>query len=273
MATELRRPWWREPVLHFLLLGGAIFLVDGHVRRGRTDPTQIVVTQAVRGDILRAQSQLLGREPTPAEMERYIADWIRAEALYRESRRLGLDEGDSVVRDRLVYKLRQVEQSAIIAPEPSDDVLAAWLREHRAEYVEPLRLDFEQVLAAKETGASEARARELRERLARGESPVGLGDAFAPGQRHANRSSSYVARTFGEGFSAALVTMPIGEWTIAESIHGVHVVRVSKRSGGTEPTLARLRPMLVRDWKKAEQLRMLERRLDELAAKYHVEHE
>jgi hypothetical protein len=76
--------WAREPLLHFILLGGLLFAVD-HVMAGRADdPRTIVVGAQVDSEAIEQFREVRGREPTDAELAALHQVWLDNEVLYRE---------------------------------------------------------------------------------------------------------------------------------------------------------------------------------------------
>src|SRR5262245_17046022 len=96
------RRFYREPLLHFLLLGALIFVAHRGLQRLKTGDNVIVVTPALRADLGRELSAELGRAPQPAELESALETWKAEEILFREGLRLGLDKDDLLVRRRVV---------------------------------------------------------------------------------------------------------------------------------------------------------------------------
>ena len=96
----------REPLLHFLLIGAAIFLVHA-LLSGETPPRHdLVVVSRGRIDSLAAQFQAThGRSRDAAERDDLILTWVREEILCREALALGLNREDTVIRDRLRQKM------------------------------------------------------------------------------------------------------------------------------------------------------------------------
>ena len=80
------RRWLREPLLHFLLLGVALFVVDGYVHRGRggvESSKEIALTlDELRQLDLYFESQWR-RLPTPEEFDRLVENKVQEEVLYR----------------------------------------------------------------------------------------------------------------------------------------------------------------------------------------------
>jgi hypothetical protein len=75
----------REPLLHFFLLGAALFLLFGWLNRGAMEaPDEVVVDQARIESLVAQFQRVWQRSPTPAEAQGLIDNWIREEIMYRE---------------------------------------------------------------------------------------------------------------------------------------------------------------------------------------------
>lgn len=130
----------REPLVHFLLLGGVIFAISMVTGRGNSagaapaSDKQIIVTPD-KVALLRSGFVLdFGRQPTDADMQRLIDAYVREEILVREARAQGLDRDDSIVRRRLVQKMEfEVADPAA----PPDAVLADYLAQHPDPFRKP----------------------------------------------------------------------------------------------------------------------------------------
>jgi hypothetical protein len=117
----------REPLVHFLAIGAAIFALSQFMGRGSgaaaaggaTTPTdkQIVVTPEKVALLKSGYVLDNGRDPTDADLQRLIDAYIREEILVREARAQGLDRDDSIVRRRLVQKM----EFAVADPAPPPD--------------------------------------------------------------------------------------------------------------------------------------------------------
>lgn len=108
----------REPLLHFLLMGAAIFLVHALLSGEAPPRHDLVVVSRGRVDSLAAQFEAThGRPPDAAERNDLIRAWVREEILCREALALGLDREDTVIRDRLRQKMEFVAGGADASPE------------------------------------------------------------------------------------------------------------------------------------------------------------
>src|SRR5437763_1231781 len=102
--------WLRNPLLHFVLLGGLLFVGrevwqqrDGARTPGRQRPAIIITAQQL-SQLQTDFAQQWGVPPTKAQMQGLIQDAVDAELLYREARRLRLDFEDRSIRARLVQR-------------------------------------------------------------------------------------------------------------------------------------------------------------------------
>ena len=119
----------REPLVHFLLAGLAIFVffaafgpeVDVGDRR-------IVVNEDQVRRLATQWSQTWQRPPSPTELDGLIRDYIKEEIYYREALRLGLDRDDMVVRRRMHSKMEFLATSETENMTATDDALRAWLK-------------------------------------------------------------------------------------------------------------------------------------------------
>src|SRR5512145_1083371 len=138
---QMRR-WLREPLLHFLLLGLAIFGAFKVVAPADPPQSSIVVTRGVIDGQIAAFSRTWLRPPTPQEVDELLREYVREEIYYREAMALGLDRDDTVIRRRLQQKLEFVAEAEGVAAGPTDDQLRAHLAAHPDAYRTDERLSF-----------------------------------------------------------------------------------------------------------------------------------
>ena len=105
----------REPLLHFLAAGVALFLVFEFVgdRDSELDPRTISVDREVLLTFMQFRLRSFDNNAASARLDNaseseraaFVEDFIREEALYREALGLGLDKDDYIIRRRLVQKV------------------------------------------------------------------------------------------------------------------------------------------------------------------------
>ncbi|MDH4180790.1 MAG: peptidylprolyl isomerase [Betaproteobacteria bacterium] len=269
----------REPLVHFLLLGAALFAADAWLRPASAPAgsTEIVVGEARIRSLAQNFRRTWQRPPSAAELEGLVASHVREEILYREALALGLDRDDAVIRRRLQQKVEFVSEEAAALAKPAEQDLAKYLADHADAFRIPPRVTFRQVFLdpRKRGGALDADARRLLDVLngTRAPSdPSALGDGLALLEpRYEDAPQADVARQFGQEFAADLVKQPQGRWSgPVASGYGAHLVRVDALVPGRLPTVDEVRPLLEREWSNARRQEVSKAFYDKLRAKYKV---
>src|SRR3954451_8883585 len=136
----------REPLLHFLLLGTAIFAIYGFVsKRPTNEPGRIVISEGQVAAMADGFARTWRRPPTREELEVLIKDRVQEEVYCREAMAMGLDKDDTVIRRRLRQKIEFVTDDIAALAEPSDAELTTYLTAHSETFSEPRLYTFSQV--------------------------------------------------------------------------------------------------------------------------------
>jgi parvulin-like peptidyl-prolyl isomerase len=267
----------REPLLHFLLIGAGLFLLYNALNRGQSDaPREIVLSEARVEALAENVATVWMRPPTAVELKGLIDDYVAEEVYYREAVAMGLDQDDTVIRRRLRQKMEFISEDVAAATEPTDAQLQAYLEQHADKFALPATLTFQQVyLSAERRGyAVRADAEKLLAALQAGRGPADpaeAGDATLLPATMEAASPQVIANAFGEEFARQIDEAPVGQWSgPIESGFGLHLVKVDERVAASAPSLAEIRPIVLREW-QSEQRRALNKSfLDTLRSKYEV---
>jgi len=92
----------RAPLVHFLVLGGALLALRGWLDPVRAPRPQLVVHAADVARLAEAWTEEHGAPPDAAAKQRLLDEAIDEEVLYREALARSFDHRDSAVRERLV---------------------------------------------------------------------------------------------------------------------------------------------------------------------------
>ena len=247
-----------EPMLHFLLIGIALFAAYQWMSPVDSGGRRIVITEGVVDDLVSQHVAARGREPSSTELNHLIESYVRDEILYREGVKLGLDRDDIVVKRRVRQKIELIEEEHGSTGTPTDADLSAYLAADPARFAQPASLTFEQVFLGPSTsGPAVVHAVAVtREALRKGADPEELGKPTLLPHRMTHTPADLVARDFGASFAAALEQVPVGEWVgPIDSSFGAHYVRVSDRTPAVAPQLAAVRDHVVREWENERRQR------------------
>jgi hypothetical protein len=262
-----------EPMLHFLLIGIALFAAYQWMSPVDSDGRRIVITEGVVDDLVSQHVAARGREPSATELNHLIESYVRDEVLYREGVKLGLDRDDIVVKRRVRQKIELIEEEHGSTGTPTDADLSAYLAAHPTRFVQPAILTFEQVFLGQPTaspGVVQAVA-VAHQALRNGADPAELGTPTLLPHQVTRTPADLVARDFGASFTAVLERVPVGEWVgPVDSSFGAHYVRVSDRTPAVAPQLAAVRDHLVREWENERRQRARNDAYTKMRGEYQV---
>ncbi len=251
----------KEPLLHFALLGLGLFLLWGVLRAD----DRVLVVPAATVERLRADAaRRLGHDPERAELDAAVDQHIADELLYREGLALGLDRADPVVRQRVIQKMRFLHEDLRAVPEPGEEELAAFAGERLNV---PAQVAFEHVHYrgdGRSAAELDALVEAARGRLAAGEDPASVGEAFALGRAFTGRALPIVERDLGPDFAQAAADAPLGVWTRADTPYGAHLLRVTERSEPRSASPDELRAGATEEWKRQRRQEHADQALQEL---------
>lgn len=268
-SPGLARRILAEPLLHFALLGAAVFGISASV--GEEDPTPtIVIDAAVVDRIETALRDKLDRDPTPQEIDAALEGWVDGEVLYREGLAMGLDRDDPLVRKRVIQKMEFVGTNLELPEVPDDATLRAFLEEHAERYGGPPRHDFTMVtLMRSPDDSDDARAQQALAALEAGADPK----AVSGGRHSSGRgyTPSNIAGTYGPEIAAAVAELPEGRWGLVPLAKGWALLRHDAVHPGETPPFDRIRNRLQVDWKSYRRTGARRELLDELRQRYRIE--
>jgi hypothetical protein len=272
-VTEGRRTWWREPLLHFVVLGGLAFFTH-RVLFGAPPSEYVAPANAPIEQIRQDWFAAKGALPDAKEEAALVQEWVEDEILYRRAIELGLDQNDTIVRRRLVQRMRFFLEDTYRIEPPTDAQLQAWLERNPDEFALPSTTSFTQRFFSRGQRGTElgAAARFALEALKENPDAMVDGDPFFRGSAFDDATASEITRAFGQAFAQSIDDVPLEQWSgPVKSSYGLHLVYVSSRSSAEAPKLETVRDKVERDWLRAERARHNEEALTKLRARYSPE--
>jgi hypothetical protein len=248
----------REPLLHFFVLGAALFGLYHLVSARSPVADRILVTAGTVHTLSETFRLTWQRPPTRSELDGLIANHVREEILVREARRLGLDQDDTVVRRRLRTKMDILADDMAGVSRPTDAQLQEFLDAHDDAFRVDGRVSFTHVYLSPgrhgdHLDADVARiGTQLRKFgvAAKGEE---FGDPILLDAEFDALPEREAARLFGDEFERALADAPLGAWSGPfRSGYGLHFVLVRSRAAGRLARLDEVHEAVEREWLNAE---------------------
>jgi len=243
---------WREPLLHFLLIGFALFLYYDLVGSGDSEAPavkRIIVSSGHVEQLMANFERTWSRPPTEQELDAMVDSHVREEVFYREAMAMGLDQNDPMVRRRMRMKLEFMLED-LSGQDASDEVLSDFLQRNSDSFRDEAQLTLRQVyLNPDQRPDLENDAGQLLSRLRDGSAPEALGDHTLAPRTYQLAPQSEIARDFGDEFARQVAALPVSDWSgPVYSPFGAHLVRIEARIDARLPELAEIRDEVLREY-------------------------
>jgi len=267
---------FREPLLHFLILGALIFAAYGWIKRDQRSVDEIVVTRGQQKHLMTMFTRTWQRPPTAQEYQSLLQDFIREEIAYRQAVAMGLNEGDIIIRRRMRQKLELLSDEIVSFSEPADADLQQYLLEHPESFrLEPI-LNFRQVYISLDKWGADADTRALGtlEQL-RNQAEADWkerGDSLPLPMEFNEVRLGEISRLFGSQLADSLLNLERGEWTgPVRSGYGLHLVRIDNFTPARDPKLIEVREKVKIEWLEQRRRNATDEMYKRLAEQYSIE--
>ncbi len=217
--------WIRDPLFAFLAVGLVLFFITDWLSE-EDIPYTIAIGEQDLNRLNDQWSMQMRRPPTEDELSGLVEQFVKEEIYYREARRLGLDENDTIVRRRLVQKLTFLTEDIATANEPTEAELRTFYDTNIDKYRLPERISFKHRYFS-----SDRREQARKDATQAIDNPSEPGDPFMLQREYALRSAREVRDLFGREFAEALMSLePSTTWQgPLKSAYGWHPVLVTQK--------------------------------------------
>lgn len=283
VSPAMKNPrWLKEPLIHFLLAGGALFIVASAQQGPGSAGRSIDLSREDLLVFLQGRAQVYDEATfdaildglTPEDRAELVRDAALQEALYREGKALGLDEADPLIRQRVVQQMRQLlMEEAAAGLTVSEEEERAYFAANKADYALPASLSFTHVFLPGDNRRADAAG--LLARMRQGRVPVdrasSFGERFLYQLNYADVGPALVRSHFGDGFAEALFPLPEGSWQgPIQSQHGWHLVLVTDKAEAREPRFEDVAEIVRQDALARKRSEVADVALDRMLAAYSI---
>lgn len=236
---------FKEPLIHFLLIGAALFLVYKTVDTGQNE-NEILIDNNLINELAAKWELTRDRPPNLKELKGLLSQYIEQEIFYREALAMNLDHNDEIVKRRLAQKMEFISDGLAEALQPTEELLATYYQEHKDNYAKPPIYSMRQVYFRQDKRESAFKDAENALQM---EHPEEFGDKISLNAQYKHVTSLRIARDFGSAFVATLNTLPLGRWTgPVYSGLGVHLVYISDKKPAGFYTFAEVKDKVITDY-------------------------
>jgi hypothetical protein len=204
------------------------------------------------------------REPSPADMKVLLNRWIDNEVLYREGLALGLDKGDTSIRERVIFKALSVTQAGLALPKIDEAGLRAWFGTRRSRYDIAPRFNFQEAVVSGEQSPESLR------KFAAALNGQGQSDAQSSLRIFKDRPRDNIVQSYGAPFTEALEAQPPNTWAVHASSDGPRVIRLESITPGQVTDFEAVKDRVYQDWKDDTASQLTTQSVREMARKYRI---
>jgi hypothetical protein len=265
--------WLREPLLHFVMAGFALFLIYGALQGSSQSQTSQRI-EVTADDIRRIEIAWLARwqrRPTAEQLRGMIDEDIKEEILYREALELGLEQGDTIIRRRLAQKMDFLAEDVASLREPAAGEVEAWFARNRERFASPPLVTFHHLFFASDKRGPDAQAQASEELATLTGKDARGGDPFMFKPAYAEQTPDQVARVFGSKFAASLYQQRPGAWRgPLESGYGWHLVWIDGLTPSESPAFETVAQQAKAEWLSDQRSEAKRAMFEKLKARYEI---
>jgi peptidyl-prolyl cis-trans isomerase C len=270
----------REPLVHFVLIGAALFAVYSalHSKEAASTDSKKIVLTANDVDQISLMWQAQGRPaPTADQIQSLLDNKIREEVLYREALALGLDKEDTIVKRRMAQKMDFVAEDLSDLREPTREELKAWIAKNGERFKVPGRASFRHLYFSfdkhgNQTAAVAAEAlKKIEGKSSDSPEAAAVADPFMFQDYYGDRSFDELSKTFGPTFARSLFMQKMGSWHgPIESGYGWHLVFIDSLTPARVPDFEEIETDVRTQWVSAQRQETKQRMYEEMKSHYEI---
>jgi len=220
----------KEPLVHFLILGGIIYIYySSQATEDQTPTTQkIVLTKQEQDQIKLNYKEKHDKLPDDVMFNILADEALYDKVLLSEAYRLQLDKHDPVISQRLLKQMKFILLNSVKLKEPSEDELYKYYKKNIKEYSKIEKLSFYTILF-KDPKDKEIDTIELM--LNRFDINASYASYFGDKDSRLNHNPDVtyqdVKNLFGKYFANKLFVLQEGKWSKPiHSKYGSHIVYI-----------------------------------------------
>lgn len=252
---------------HFLVVGGILFLLAPSPENQST----IVMSKKQLALMSQIHAKTLGVPKLTEQQSLEVkARWMQDALLYKEGRRMGLDKGDTIIKQRVIQKvIFLAQQLGGASSQVKDETLRVYFQQTRQRWRQPQRIHLVHIYLRK---PSPQKWKLLREKLSSTKGVPRLGDSFLLGNELVLTSVTRLKSLFGQSFVTSCLKLSVGRWSgPIPSKYGAHLVKVVRKQPGRLLSFAEAKDQVLFDYLLTRKRNLRESYLKKLQQRYPIE--
>ncbi len=261
----------QEPLIQFLLLGSVIFFLSYFLNNNPSSDEFISVPTQELDKFASDYENKYGAPPKQNQIDLFIQSWIEDEVLYREGLNLKLDKHDSLVRERVIKKMKLL----LTGPEQvtaTDHQLSSFMLSNKHLYNDPAMFSFYMIELTKQPTLATTNSdysNMILSALNNGGDPAFMGLKMT---HYQHKRPGFLNARYGTELVDALSQTPQDSSWKRVSINELsYLLKLTNYKPEQLPELSQIKPRVLKDWRKAQSKLRLQEHLVALQQNYTIE--
>lgn len=276
----------RDPLSHFVIIGSVIYvgLTQINPSDNTADSDTIVVTKVKLISLMQKRDQVFKQELYQSKFAKLndeekaslLRQYVEEESLYREAKKLGLDQNDEVYRRRLIQKMKYfLEGFAATETSLNQAEFRNYYNDNIEDYREPALISFTHFFYKADSNNTEqatALANSALLNVADNKVPDNT-DHFPYHKNYIGKTQSQVSRHFGPSFAKQVFTLQSSDTLQGPitSAYGAHLISVSRKQASHLPEFEQVQTRVIDDARRADLAKNKRQQIDQLLTRYSVQ--
>jgi hypothetical protein len=267
--------FFKEPLLHFLLIGAAFFLLYSWVGEKDLSQNTIVIDESDLDEIVSKFEMQWKRNPTEEELTAIVEKRIEEEVFYQEALKMNLDHNDEIIKRRLAQKMQFLSNDISTMVQPKDDELKSYYSKHPDKYIAEAKYTLYQVFFSPDQREDfKGDANRILEQIKNVsfEQALQMGDEISLPNYFESTSAFHLSRQMGNEFTVAISDLKTGTWQgPISSGYGVHLIFIEAKLDPQLTPFDDVRNKVLEDYNHEHQKEVKASILSELEKNYQIE--
>ena len=265
----------KEPFVHFIFIGIALFFLYGLVNNKTISKNTILINDFDVTNIIARWEMQWNRLPTEVELQNLINLKVKQEIFYQEALKMNLDHNDEIIKRRLAQKMKFLSNDIASLKDPTDEELQQYFKDHTDKYTGHYSYSLYQITFSpdkRENNFNDAIETIKQYPNATFKEMKDKGDKLPFFYFFDEVTANELGLQFGSRFPEALLNKEINKWIgPIPSGFGHHLVFITKITEPQLPEFNSIKKDIINDYEYDYQKEINELIYTELKKKYTIE--
>ncbi len=267
---------FKQPLIHFLLIGLALFILFSLVNTQEDAENKIILDQSDLERTIATWEMQWNRPPTAEELTNLLKSNIRQEVFYQEALAMNLDHNDEIIKRRLSQKMEFLSNDLANMTPPTEEELKAFYEKNEEKYYTPYNYSLYQIVFTADKNGKEY-FRKAEEVLKSNpevtfEEMEKKGDALPFPYAFDRVDADQLRIQLGNSFVESLKKLPLDKWVgPVLSGYGAHLVYITETKAPAKIPFEIIKSDLLRDFEYEREQEVNKAIYEELKKRYTVE--